>query len=96
MDLPEGLKEKRGDILRVAASHGARDVWIFGSLARNIAGPTSDIDVLVALAPGRSRLDMIAIKQDLEDLLSCEVDVVTEAALSPYIRERVPRQAVGL
>lgn len=49
----------------------------------------SDLDLLVQLDPGYSLLDIIAIKQDLEDLLGCEVDVVTEAAISPYIREQV-------
>jgi predicted nucleotidyltransferase len=51
---------------------------------------------LVKLDPGRSLLDLIAIKQDLEDLLGCQVDVVTEAAISPYIGEHVLREAVSL
>ncbi|HKZ86289.1 MAG TPA: nucleotidyltransferase domain-containing protein [Anaerolineae bacterium] len=51
---------------------------------------------LVSLDPGRSLLDLIAIKQDLEDLLGCEVDVVTEAAISPYVRDRVLREAVAI
>ena len=41
-------------------------------------------------------LDFIAIKQDLEDLLGCRVDVVTEAAISPYIRDRVLQEAISL
>jgi len=52
-------------------------VRVFGSLARGEAGPDSDIDILVKRDPGRSLLDIVAIKQDLEDLLGCEVDVVT-------------------
>ena len=90
------LDEKREDILRVAAAHGARDVRVFGSWARGDARPDSDIDLLVRLEPGRSLLDLVAIKQDLEDLLGCSVDVVTEAGVSPYMRERVLREAVGL
>lgn len=46
--------------------------------------------------PGRSLLDVIAIKQDLEDVLTYPVDVVTEAGLSPYLRERVLAEAVLL
>jgi uncharacterized protein len=68
-------------------------------MARGEAGPDSDIDILVKLVPGRSLLDIAAIKQDLqdlEDLIGCEVDVVTEAAISPYIREEVLREAVSL
>jgi predicted nucleotidyltransferase len=50
----------------------------------------------VELEKGRSLLDIIAIKQDLEDLLDCSVDVVTDSALSPYIRDKVLGQAVSL
>ena len=67
-----------------------------GSLARGEAGPDSDVDILVNLNPGQSLLDIVAIKQDLEDLLGRKVDVVTEAAISPYIREQVLREAIDL
>jgi predicted nucleotidyltransferase len=53
-------------------------------------------DPLVGLEPGRGLLDLVAIKQDLEDELGCRVDVVTEAALSPYLRQQVLREAVPL
>ena len=62
-----------------------------GQLAR-----PRDVDFLVELEDGRSLLDLIALKQDLEDLLGCKVDVVTEAAVSPYLRERVLKEAVAL
>lgn len=90
------LKNKREEILRIAAAHGAQNIRVFGSVSRGEAGPKSDVDILVRLEPGRSLLDIIAIKQDLEDLLGCEVDVVTEDAISPYIREQVLKEAVSL
>jgi predicted nucleotidyltransferase len=90
------LQDRRMDILQIAASHGARTVRIFGSMARGEAGPDSDVDILVNLNPGRSLLDIVAIKQDLEDLLGRKVDVVTEAAISPYIREQVLKEAIDL
>ena len=96
MEIDKILQGKRDEILQIAASHGARQVRVFGSLARGEAGPDSDIDILVKLDPGRSLLDLVAIKQDLEDLLGCEVDVVTEAAISPYIRAEVLGEAVSL
>jgi predicted nucleotidyltransferase len=96
MEIDNVLQRKRDEILRVAASHGARDVRVFGSLARGEAGPESDIDILVRLDPGCNLLDIVAIKQDLEDLMGCDVDVVTEAAINPYIREEVLREAVSL
>jgi uncharacterized protein len=96
MEIDNILKDRRETILRVAASHGARDVRVFGSRSRGAARPDSDVDILVKLEAGRSLLDLIAIKQDLEDLLGCKVDVVTEAAISPYIREQVLNEAVAL
>jgi uncharacterized protein len=81
------------DIVRVARAHGAMTVRVFGSRARGDAGPESDLDLLVALEPGRSLLDLVAIKQDLEDLLRFPVDVVTEASLSPYLRDAVLAEA---
>ena len=89
-------QEQRQKILQIAASHGARDVRIFGSMARGEARPDSDLDLLVKLDPGQSLLDLIALKQDLEDLIGRKVDVLTEAAISPYIREQVLENAISL
>ena len=89
MGIEKFLEDRREAILKVAASHGARDARLFGSRIRGTARPDSDVDLLISLEPGRSLLDIVAIKQDLKDLLGCKVDVVTEAAISPYIREQV-------
>jgi uncharacterized protein len=52
MEIDKLLRERREEILRIAASHGARNVQIFGSLARGQALPGSDVDLLVQLEPG--------------------------------------------
>jgi uncharacterized protein len=96
MNTIEALRSRRNEILRIASEHGAQDVRVFGSVARGESVQGSDLDFLVRLEAGYSLLDLIAIKQDLEDLLSCEVDVVTESALSPYIREQVLQEATML
>ena len=90
------LERHRLEILRIARSHGARRVRVFGSFARGEEREDSDLDVLVDLEPGRDLLDIVAIKQDLEALLGRKVDVVTERAVSPYIRESVLREAATL
>ena len=90
------LQKYRTEILDLAARHGARDVRVFGSLARGEGTENSDLDLLVELEAGRSLLDLVGLKQDLEDLLHLPVDVVTERALSPYLRERVLSEAVLL
>ena len=96
MEIDKTLREKRDQILAIARQHGARNVRVFGSLARGEGKRGSDLDVLVELESGRSLLDIIAIKQDLEDLLTTKVDIVTEAAVSPYMRDQVLRQAISL
>ncbi len=90
------LRNKRDKIIKIAALHGAHDVRMFGSFARGEAQQSSDLDVLIKLEAGRSLLDLVAIKQDLEDLLGCSVDVVTEDAVSPHIRDQVLKDAVSL
>lgn len=87
---------QREVILEVAASHGAVNVRLFGSRTRENTRRESDIDLLVDMQPGQSLLDLIAIEQDLKDRLDVRVDVLTEAGLSPYIREQVLHEAVPL
>ncbi|MBI5016005.1 MAG: nucleotidyltransferase family protein [Deltaproteobacteria bacterium] len=83
-------------IRRISRDRGAQAVRVFGSRARGQGAPGSDLDLLVDLAPGRDLLDLVAIKQDLEALLGCHVDVVTEPALSPHMREQILREAEPL
>ena len=96
MGIDEVLGGRREEILRVAARHGARNVRVFGSLARGEADETSDIDILVELEPGRTLFDLGGLLMDLRDLLGRDVDVVTERGLKPRIRSRVLQEAVAL
>lgn len=90
------IQDRREEILEIAEKFGAKHVRVFGSVARGTDGLESDLDIIVEMEKGRSLLDIIAIKQDVEDLLGCKVDVVTEASISPYIRSSVLREAVNL
>ena len=65
-------------------------------MSRNADTHNSDIDLLVEIDPGRSLLDIIDAKYQIENLTHRQVDIVTEAALSPYIRQEVLRSAVRL
>jgi len=90
------IQEVREEIRRIASAHGAGNVRVFGSTGRGEQGTTSDLDLLVDMAEGRSLLDLIAMSNDLKESLGVEVEVVTEASLSPYIRDRVLDEAIAL
>jgi uncharacterized protein len=92
----DAIRGRRRRLLTVAARHGARNLRVFGSVARGEADPASDLDLLVDLEPGRSLVDLGALLVELEAELGMRVDVVTEAGLRPVIRERVLRDAVPL
>lgn len=90
------LKEKREAIVEIAAKHGARNVPVFGSLARGDSDAASDIDLLVELERGRSLLDHAALQIELEELLGCRVDVVSDRGLKPRLRDRILKEATPL
>lgn len=96
MNLQQLLEENRDAIQRLAAEHGAYNLRVFGSTARGDFRPDSDIDLLVEFEPGRSLIDRVALKQDLEDLLGCKVDIIRESGLREVVREHVLREAVAL
>jgi predicted nucleotidyltransferase len=90
------VRNQRGDILRLAAKYGVRNVRAFGSVARGTARSDSDLDVLVNFESGRSLLDLIGFEQDLGELLGCKVDVVLDGGVSPYMEDRIYGEAVAL
>ena len=96
MDTRTILQVRRNDILSVAERYGARNVRVFGSVARGDARPDSDLDILVDMEPGRSLFDLGGLLSELHTLLGVDVDVVTEKGLRPRIRAEVLREAVPL
>jgi predicted nucleotidyltransferase len=82
--------------MRIAEVHGARNVRVFGSIARGEERPDSDLDFLVDLEPRRNLLDLGRLVMDLQDLLGRDVDVVEPEGLHWYIRDRVLKEAVAL
>ena len=85
--------EKRDDVLRLAGRHGARNIRVFGSVARGEERDTSDLDLLVEWEAGRSLLDHVALVQDLEELLGTKVHLGTERSLHWYVRDRILKEA---
>jgi predicted nucleotidyltransferase len=96
MSLSETLQSNREQLFAIAHRFGARNVRVFGSLARGQERPGSDLDLLVDMAPGRSLLDLIGLEQEITDLLGCTVDIVVEGGISPYLEPQILAEAKPL
>ena len=96
MRLRDRLPELRDEIRRAAAESGAREVRVFGSVARGEERDDSDVDFLVVLEPGRSLFDLARLELRLERILGRAVDVVTEAGLREPIRATALRDAISV
>jgi len=95
-DSQELLKAKKQEILKLAARYGARNVRLFGSVARGQARATSDVDFLVDMDPDRSLMDLAGLVLDLQELLDRKVDVVTEDSIYWLLRRRILKEAKPL
>ena len=96
LTLQELRHDRRAAIIALATRHGARGIHVYGSVARGQATDKSDLDLLVDWEPDRSLLDVVGLKQDLEDLLGVTVDLGSERGLHWFIRDEVLREAVPL
>ena len=97
MKLSQLLQEKRQDILAIAAKHGAFNVRVFGSVARGEETEVSDIDFLVDYDLKKiSPWFPCGLLMDLQDLLGCKVDIVTEKGLSHFIKDQILIEAKSL
>jgi uncharacterized protein len=94
--LRDQLRARRAQITRLAARYGARNVRLFGSVARGEERKTSDVDILVDMAAGRSLMDLAGLALDLEELIGRRVDVFTPTSLKERVRAQVLREAVLL
>ena len=90
------IREKREAILRIAATHGATEVQLIGSVARGEGRPDSDVDLLVTWNEGTSLLDQAALMLELESLLGKKVDIASDGWVKASIRESVYRDAIAL
>jgi hypothetical protein len=88
-------REKRAAILQLGEKYGARNIRVFGSVARGDNRPGSDVDFLVDFDKGRTLFDLVGFKLDLQELVGATVDVVTPGALR-YLREPILAQAQPL
>ncbi len=93
MNRAEVVKAKREQILEISSRHGARNVRVFGSIARDEAGPESDLDLLVDVGAEHSPWFPAGLIADLEDILGFDVDVITERGLHGRARGAILEEA---
>lgn len=90
------IETHRQQLVELARRRGIFNVRVFGSMARNDASGDSDVDLLVNLPLGSSALALGGLLMDAQELLGRRVDVVTEPALHPSLRQRVLATCVAL
>jgi predicted nucleotidyltransferase len=90
------VRKHKAELKALAQRHGVADVHIFGSVARNEATHTSDLDLLVTALPGSGLLALSAFAAEVEDMLGIPTQVTTVNGLKPRIRDRVTAEAVPL
>ncbi|HLN02774.1 MAG TPA: nucleotidyltransferase family protein [Bryobacteraceae bacterium] len=96
MSTVEILRNRKLEIEAIARKHGALNVRVFGSVAREEDSSASDIDFLIDVVGKTTSWFPSGMALELQDLLGRPVDVLTERALHPVLRERVLREAIPL
>jgi predicted nucleotidyltransferase len=96
MNQKESIQFYRAEILKVAQRYGAISLKVFGSVVRGDETDSSDVDFLIEMDSSRSLFDLGGLQYDLQRLLGCRVDVVTEKGLHWFIRDRILREAVAI
>jgi uncharacterized protein len=94
MTRAETLKLLKDHKDRLAREFGVTQLALFGSAARDAAGPNSDIDILIAFKGPATSKRYFGVQFYLEDLLGRPVDLITDKALRPELRSYVEREAI--
>ncbi len=79
-------------VIDVCRAHGTRKIALFGSFVRGEAGPDSDVDLLVEFSAPTGLLALVRLERELTEVLGRSVDLLTEEAISPHLRERILRE----
>jgi len=83
------VRINRARLDELCQKHDVRVLKLFGSAARGDDGPESDVDLIVEFEGEKSLFDLIGLELELQEFLGRDVDLVTEPAISPYLRDRI-------
>lgn len=78
-------------LIEICRQNDVSRIGLFGSMARGEANEHSDIDLLVEFSKRKSLLALVRLERLLSEALDRKVDLLTDAAISPYLRDRVYR-----
>lgn len=86
------IQKIENQLISILQKHGAVKIGIFGSYARGEASPESDLDLLVDFSSRKSLLTLVRIKRELSETLGIDIDLLTEAAISPHMINDIKKQ----
>jgi predicted nucleotidyltransferase/DNA-binding XRE family transcriptional regulator len=92
----QAIDQSRMRLQRTLGKLGARNVRLFGSVARGDDGPESDIDLLVDIGPQVGLFALGKMRSEAERILGTTVDIVPANSLKPDVAERVFAEAISL
>lgn len=78
-------------LIEICRQNDVARIGVFGSMARGEANPQSDIDLLVEFSKRKSLLALVSLERQMSTALGRKVDLLTEAAISPYLHDRIKR-----
>lgn len=79
-------------LIAICRQNDVSKIGVFGSMARGEAGEASDIDLLVEFSRRKSLLALVSLERMISAALGRKVDLLTEAAISPYLRDRIKNE----
>ena len=88
----EAIHIEQSKLEQLCRQNDVTFLGLFGSVARGEASSESDIDLVVRFSKRKSLLDLVRIEREIAEALGREVDLVTEASLSPYLQERIQNE----
>ncbi|MBI4142541.1 nucleotidyltransferase family protein [Candidatus Uhrbacteria bacterium] len=94
--MPPHIERLKAQVTPKLRAAGVKRAAVFGSFARGEAGSESDVDLLIEPPRGMTLFDFVRLKNELEDILRTEVDLVSYRGLSPHLRDRILESTVTI